>query len=528
MSEEQLLADCVKYSRLLGADPTLVLHGGGNTSVKTIGTDITGKQQEIMHVKGSGHDLAKISEAGLNPLRRTRLLELAALNELSDVEMVNEVRQAGVVPDAPRASVETLVHAVIPSRFVLHTHADTVVTLTNASLSDERIHEILGPGVEVLPYCKPGFDLAQEMKRVMSEASVNSVDAVVHRHHGLFTFHDDGGRAYERHLELVGRARRAIVVPSHATKPHTSSGTEARANFTKKLAELRRKVSMVAGQPMMLRQHTDPQAMNFINRPDLASVTKRGTATLEHVIRTKAEPCLGLDVTDYGRRYRQRFEHHSQRHPASLTMLDPAPRVILDRELGLVVVGRTEKEMDIVEDIYRHTMAIIESAQRIGQYRSLNDKDLFDIEYWELEQAKLTAERSSPALTGEVVMLGGENSPQEYQSTVYALRSAGATVITTDRQDGPEAVHEIVRRFGGIDIVITSDEDDPQWWDEAEPLLALSPRGARSVKHGTAAGQTWAKVIYRGGASQISVPDGEELGLVLTQLCTSLAPISPL
>ena len=522
MSTEQQdrdLAEIVRVSRELGADPALVLHGGGNTSVKSMGTDITGSPVELVLVKGSGWDLGTIEAPGFAPLRRDRLAELLALDALDDVTMVNELRQASLDASAPVASIEALLHAYLPGRVVLHSHADAIVALTNSGASDAELVEVLGERVLVLPYVMPGFPLA----RLVAGTDVSGVDAVVLRHHGLFTFADDGDAALARHRELVALASAHLGDPEWG-----SPGAVAPAAGTpEELARLRRDISAAAGAPQLLRQTRSARGAEFAARPDAARLVSRGTATPEHVIHTKRTPLVGRDVEAFAADYRAYFARNRDRAEQTATELHPAPRVVLDPELGLLVSGGNVRELRVAGDIALHTMDVIDAADRIGEYGSITEAESFDIEYWSLEQAKLAGRRALP-LSGEVAIVTGAASGIG-RAAAEALLAAGAAVVGIDLNpevatqhagdswrgvtgdvSAPEvlalAVDTAAREFGGLDIVVVaagifppsqelSALDDEVWerafrvnttavarlFRAAHPLLALSPAGGRVV-----------------------------------------------
>ncbi|GAA1638782.1 class II aldolase/adducin family protein [Georgenia ruanii] len=516
------LDQCVYVSRLLGSDPAVVLHGGGNTSVKTLARDVTGEPVGLVHVKASGHDLGRITRAGFAPLRLDRLRELAALPALDDTTMVNELRCASIDAAAPTASIEALLHALLPFRFVLHSHADAVVTLTDTALPDAELRKMFGPDALVLPYCRPGFDLARRIAHELAARGGVPPSAVVLRNHGLFTFADEAKEAYQRHIGLINAAEERIarargeaagaVRGDTAHEPHGGGATHVppggavtggpadaapAGDHTEALAALRAELGRAAGFPVLVRAERDPEVDAFLALDNLAAVTRNGTATLEHVIRTKPWPLLGRDVGAFVREYEDRFSRFAPGYPEGLTALDPAPRVVLDAELGLVTVGRTPGELEAVRDIYRHTMRIIRDAEALGGYRSVGDADLFDIEYWELEQAKLRRGGERTPLEGQVavVIVAGNNDAEPVRA---ALAGAGAQVVSGGAQ--AQAISAAVAAWGGVDLVC-----------QVGATPGEAERGHRVLRHGWAGG---VEIVVSADAEGRSVvgPRGEVRG----------------
>ncbi|MEJ2691517.1 MAG: class II aldolase/adducin family protein, partial [Candidatus Thiodiazotropha sp.] len=374
----------VYSSRLLGSDPSLVLHGGGNTSVKLSETDLFGEPQEILYVKGSGWDLATIEAPGFTPVRMAHLLKLAGLDQLSDSEMVNQLKTHQTRASAPTASVEAILHALLPFKYVDHTHADAIVTLTNTPDGETRIRELFGDRVVVIPYVMPGFDLARAVAEQFPREAHSGTLGMVLMNHGLFTFGEDAKLAYERMIQLVDQAE--SYLDQHKAW-NLSPSAQEREIDPHAIAKLRREISQVTEFPVVLRSHRTESDMSFCQRADLAEISQRGPATPDHVIRTKRLPMLGDQVLDYVSDYQHYFETHAIDSRTPVEMLDPAPRVVLDPNLGLLSIGRSCRDADIVADIYRHTMEIIQRAELLGGWRALPADSIFEVEYWELEQA---------------------------------------------------------------------------------------------------------------------------------------------
>lgn len=509
-----VLGERVYTSRLLGVDPELVLHGGGNTSVKLRHTTVFGETVDALVVKGSGSDLSDIDESGFAWLRRDAVARLAGLDALTDTQMAEQLRLAELVAGGPAPSVEAILHALIPARFVDHTHADAVVTVTNTPAGAAGVREVYGRRVLVVPYVMPGFKLAKLFGEMLPAAG--DVEGAVLMNHGIFTWGGTAKDSYDRMIELVQVADQYVA--SHRRRRPTAPPPPSPDRIAR--ARLRRDISVAAGRPMVVQCHTDTEAMAFIAHPALAEVTQRGTATPDHVIRTKPWPLLGRDVDGYARRYGGYFERHGR--DRDLKQLDPAPRVVLDPDLGMCCAGGTSREAGIAADIYRHTMKVILDAEAIGGYQPAVIADLFDVEYWELEQAKLRRGAKPAPFAGEVALVTGAAGGIG-KACAAALMAEGAAVIgidvdpeikgglgganwlgvqadVTDGDAMQAALDAAVARFGGLDILVLNagvfppstriSDLQPDAWRRvmavnvdagadllaaAHPLLALAP-----------------------------------------------------
>jgi rhamnose utilization protein RhaD (predicted bifunctional aldolase and dehydrogenase)/NAD(P)-dependent dehydrogenase (short-subunit alcohol dehydrogenase family) len=446
----------VYTSRLLGAERALVMHGGGNTSVKLREPDVFGRVADVLYVKGSGSDLATITAAGFAPVRLAHLLELAALPELSDATMAEQLRLACTSADAPAPSVEAILHALIPARYVDHTHADALLSITNTPSGRAFVEDIYGDRVVIVDYVMPGFALARRCAAELKTQWRDETIGMVLLQHGLFSFGDSARESYDRMIELVTRAE-AFLAKSRAWDLATVDPDDDGAGRARTArATLRRDISIVAGAPMVVTTTSTPRTRAFLARPDALQLASRGPMTPDHVIRTKRVPMLGRDVEAYARDYRAYFDRHRVRSAQPLTMLDPAPKVVIDAELGLLTVGRTARDAAIGSDIALHTLDAIERANALEEWQALPEGDLFDIEYWELEQAKL-ARAGAPALfAGEVALVTGGASGIG-RATVEALRAQDAAVIALDRN--PVITESTTTDLLGIECDVTNEAE---------------------------------------------------------------------
>ncbi len=443
----------VYTSRLLGRDKTLVMHGGGNTSVKITEKNLLGEEEQLLYVKGSGWDLETIEAPGLSPVRLPHLLRLAGLDSLSDPQMVNELKTHMTRASAPTPSVEAILHAILPYRYVDHTHADAVITVTNTGDGAARIKEIYGDSVVVIPYVMPGFDLARLCAREFTAHAHAGTVGMVLLNHGIFSFGDSARESYERMIQLVSRAEQYLAQHGAWQLP-TPTGVMSFQPRRVALAELRRMLSMCVGTPVIMASHSDANSVAFANHPAVNRISQQGPATPDHVIRTKRLPLIGRDVDAYAKAYETYFNDHARAAKQPKTMLDPAPRVILDPQWGMLTVGRSAKDAAVVSDIYRHTMDIILRAEALGGYQALPAKDIFDVEYWDLEQAKLKQAGKPPPFSGEVVLITGAASGIG-RACVDAFLAQGAAVIGVDIHPDIETHHVGQRGFLGVECDVT-------------------------------------------------------------------------
>jgi rhamnose utilization protein RhaD (predicted bifunctional aldolase and dehydrogenase)/NAD(P)-dependent dehydrogenase (short-subunit alcohol dehydrogenase family) len=528
---------CAHFSRLIGADTNLVLHGGGNSSVKALRPDITGQDREAIYVKGSGWDMGSLEVPGLTPLDLPRLKQLLELKDLTDVDMMRELSAAKLDPGSPNPSVETLLHAFIPFRAVQHSHADVIVTLTNLAgmnSSDQVVRDIFGDEVIVIPYVMPGFDLAQEVRENWVSQFHDGTRGMVLLNHGLFTFGDDSATAYEMHMQLIQRAETWLEKEAPVDSRKENS-LPAEVLLTD-LARLRFQMSSIAGKPMIVRRHTDSEVTGFVQRDDYEDLANRGPLTPDHIIRTKRFPMVGAseDSLDrYVQDYESYVEEFRHRVRTEFTEIDPAPRIVLDPDIGMLAAGFTASDAQIAADIYHHTIPVLcRSEDHLGGYKALSGEELFDVEYWDLEQAKLRKSGKPPELSGTVSLVTGAASGIG-RACAEELKRLGSAVIGVDlnpeinkvfsgdnwigieadvtkAEEVEVAIKTGIERFGGLDIAVVAagifgnsapieSLDSEEWrrvmsvnvdsvqslFGSIGPLLALSPIGGRVVVIGS-------------------------------------------
>jgi len=440
------LALRVYTSRLIGQEASLVLHGGGNTSVKTTVKDDLGVDTEVLCVKGSGWDLGDIEPQGLPAVRLQPLQALRHLPTLSDEEMVNAQRTRLLDAQAPNPSVETLLHAFLPHKFIDHSHADAILSLVDQPDAERLCRDLYGDRFGIVPYVMPGFALSKLAAEVY-EANPN-VEGLLLLQHGLFTFGATAQESYERHVRAVTQAEELCA------KKRQDLAAAQRALPDVKLADIAptlRGLLCADGRRYVLHLRTSPAIRAFVDDANLDALSQVGCATPDHVIRTKRLPMLLRVPSTYGaaspaqlsahiagalQTFRANYVAYVQRQMAekSITVkpLDPDPRVILVPGLGMITVGATPSAASIAADIYEHTISVIRDAEVIGSYQALPERDIFEMEYWSLEQAKLGKSKPKP-LQGQVVIVTGA-ARGIGAATARAFAKEGATLYLVDRE----------------------------------------------------------------------------------------------
>ncbi len=484
----------VYTTRLLGRDPLLVLHGGGNTSVKTRARDDLGAEHEVIAVKGSGADMADIEPWGLPAVKLAPLRQLRVLEALSDEAMVNFQRLNLLDSTAPNPSVETLLHAFLPPKFVDHTHAASVLAVVDQPDGDELAREVYDGRMGIVRYIAPGFGLAKAAAEVFEQKP--DVEGLILHKHGIFTFGETAREAYERMIEMVSLAEsrlrqgRPIVFPSRQIADTVVSAADVAPLIRGACA-----IKKEGEEPIRFITdfRTAPEILDYVNGAELAAYSQRGVVTPDHIIRTKNKPlvvpppeagkldefarALRETVAGFVADYDAYFARENAAAGNTKTKLDGAPRVVLVPGIGLFGLGRTAKDASIAADLAENTVKVVTDAEAIGRYEPLPESDLFALEYWSLEQAKLKGAVVKP-LTGQVAFVTGAGAIGAATAKALAAQGAAVAILDIDGEAAKKAAAAIkglgiecdvtkpeqvraafaltCERFGGVDIVVSN------------------------------------------------------------------------
>lgn len=493
------LALRVYTTQLLGRDPKLVLHGGGNTSVKTTMTDLVGDVAEVLCVKGSGWDMATIEPAGMPAVRLDALRSLRARDAMADDDMVRVQRASLLDPMAPNPSVETLLHAFVPHVYIDHTHSAAVLGLIDQPDGPARARDVYGERMGIVPYILPGFGLAKNSADVF-DADPNVIGLILEKH-GIFTFGANAREAYERMIEMVTRAedalrqnRKAVFVS--AQLPQAVASLTEVAPIVRGACALPDDKNEGGWSRLILDFRASDAILNFVNGQDVADYSQRGVITPDHTIRTKNWP-LVLPAPHAGKasdfatatrqavdafvaHYRDYFARNNARVGGNRIILDPTPRVVLVPGLGLFGLGTNAKAAAIAADLAEAAVETISNAEAVGRFESISEAEMFDCEYWPLEQAKLGAAKPLP-LAGQIAVITG-GAGAIGAATAQAFAKAGAEVALLDRDLAAAqaqaktiggaalalecdvtdagsvraAFAQVVARFGGVDMLVSN------------------------------------------------------------------------
>ncbi|HEY5217981.1 MAG TPA: bifunctional aldolase/short-chain dehydrogenase [Pseudolabrys sp.] len=491
------LALRIYSTQLLGRNAKLVLHGGGNTSLKTTARDLFGADVAVLRVKGSGWDMAAIAPAGMPAVRLEPLRALRARAALSDDEMAHVQRAFLLDPQAPSPSVEMLLHAFMPAKFIDHTHATAVLSLIDQPDAEALCAEVFGARLGFVPYVMPGFGLAKKAAQVFDANP--KVDGLILDKHGIFTFGADARESYERMIELVTLAEARLTKNrkafTSAKLPPQIAPLSDVAPILRGACALRDAGGEGAHRRPILAFRSSDAILSYVNGQEVARYARAGVVTPDHVIRTKAWPLLVAapeagSLGDFKTAahkaaqtfiadYTATFERNKAR-TSGAAMHDPAPRVVLVPGLGLFGLGASAKDAGVAADLAEAAVEGITDAEAIGRFTSITEADMFDCEYWPLELAKLGARKALP-LQGQIaVITGGAGAIGAATAREFAEAGAavalldldvaaasrqaeaigGAAIATacdvTDAASVRDAFNAVVAAFGGVDLLVSN------------------------------------------------------------------------
>ena len=484
------LALRVYTTRLLGRNKELVLHGGGNTSVKTKIKDIDGKKYNVLCVKGSGWNMADIEPAGLPAVKLEPLLSMKKKKYLSDENMVSFQKKNLIDIKSPNPSVETFLHAFLPFKFVDHTHADAVLNVTNRPGGLNFCKKVFGNKVSVVPYVMPGFMLAKRIDEIYSKNT--DINCLILMNHGIFTFANDAKEAYDLMIQYVSRAERAVK-KLKIKKIKQIKKISPEFNVHEIVPIIRGLLSENKDQKFVVNYRLNKHLKYFINGKNVRSYSAKGTATPDHVIRVKPFPLIitpkkNSSIEEFRKTAKKAFENYRKKYiqyfnlnvkkvKEKKVMLDTSPRVILVQNVGMFSVGKDLNAARIAGDLTETNAKVISSVEETSSYKFIPEKDFFDVEYWSLEQAKIKKQKK--LLEGNVVVVTGSTGTIGFE-TYKMFKSYGAEVVlldydlerlkevqskikdlciycdVTNKKSVKNAFKQICEKFGGIDILVSN------------------------------------------------------------------------
>lgn len=498
------LAIGLYLASLIGAEDELVLHGGGNSSVKTLHTNLLGEQLNAIYVKASGYNMAFIEPDGYTGLDLDYLKKLHALSALSDADMVNEFRTHILDARAATPSIETLVHVFIPHKFVDHTHADAILALTNQQDGEKLVRKALGEKVVILEYVTPGFKLAKAVAEALGKNP--AAEALVLMHHGLVTWGNTARASYGKTIDLTSKAERYLE--QHARHPLVCHNPTPMALAEQRLAGIapvvRGLLANRTGDPdhrwakVILRPLITPDVLSFVDSDRAREVALTPPLTSDHLIRTKAlylwveapafddpnrlREQFAKAIQEYAASYDAYIERHAGEMPPGVDRMDSFPRVILVPGLGALCSGKDAAAADINRDIAAHTLAIKAQIAAMGPYCGLDERDLFAMEYRTLQHTKLQGGQALPLarqvalITGAAGAIGsgiaeelleqgchvaltdlpgdGLTRLAEEFKTRFGPKVLAAPLDITDPASVAEGFGTVIRTWGGIDLIV--------------------------------------------------------------------------
>ena len=476
------LALRIYTTHLLGKNPKLVLHGGGNSSVKSVGKNLYKKDVNLIYVKGSGWDMSNLNELGMPGLELNPLLETIKLYELNDNDMVNLLRSNLINANAPNPSVETLLHAYLPFKFVDHTHSNAFLSILNQPNSQSLIKKIFGNKLGIVPYIMPGFSLAKECFKVFKKDE--KVQGLALINHGIFTFGNTAKQSYERMINFVSDVENYISKNKIKLKTHI---TKSKITVSDIVLSIRKSFSSYSNSKWILKFHNDNDDRTIASTQNLNNILNKGPVTPDHVIRIKSKilfisknKYLKIDeeIKKYCLSYKKYFLKNKN-FVNNCKIIDPLPRIIVLEGIGIVSSGKKLKDQKISYDVFKSMASSVLDAERIGRFKSIVEKDIFKMEYWPLERVKLDNAKAQSLDGNNVIITGGGGTIG--MAIAKKFRQEGANIILIDKkydmdlleknnlrdcfivnadltnnQKLKKIVEKIVLNFGGIDILISN------------------------------------------------------------------------
>jgi len=484
------LALRVYTTRLLGRNSELVLHGGGNTSVKTSIKDIDGKKYEVLCVKGSGWNMGEIEPEGLPAVKLDPLLSLKNKKYLSDQDMVSYQKRNLINIKSPNPSVETFLHAFLPFKYVDHTHADAILKITNRPGGLNFCKKVFGNKVAIVPYVMPGFMLSKKVNEIYSKNP--KINCLILMNHGIFTFSNDAKEAYSLMIKYVSQSEKAIKnLKVKKIKQIKNYSTKFKAH---EIAPIIRGLSSSNNdQKFIVNYRLNKDLKYFMNGKNVRSYSSRGTATPDHVIRVKPFPLIitpkkNSSINDfkitakkafsnYRKKYINYFNTNKNKVKGKKVMLDTSPRVVFVQNVGMFSIGKDLNGAKIAGDLANTNAKVISSVEETSSYKFIPEKNFFDVEYWSLEQAKI--KKAKKLLEGNVVVITGSTGAIGFE-TYKIFKSYGAEVVLLDynlqriknlqskvkelcihcdvrnKKNVKKAFDQICEKYGGVDILISN------------------------------------------------------------------------
>ena len=477
------LALRIYSTHLLGNNPELVLHGGGNTSVKSIKKNLFGKDKDVLFVKGSGWDMSNLNERGLPGLYLDPLVKTLSLKKMSDEKMVNYLRSNLLDSSSPNPSIETLLHAYLPFKYVDHTHSNAILSLVNLDNSKEILNKIYKDKIAIVPYVMPGFELAKLCHMVISKN--HKVEGLILLNHGIFTFGSSAKQSYDRMIKLVTLAENFLNKQKKLIKYNINN---KKINITDVQLCIRNLYHYFTNKRWIIKFNNKVEDVKFTNRKDLFNLFNKGPVTPDHVIRIKSEPLIipnkhlssSKMISNHINAYIKKYKNYFKKYKKNITnskIADPLPRIIILEGIGFLSIGLNKKEMQVSYDIFDAMKKVIIKANLVSKFKSINNTDIFKMEYWPLERAKLNNQNTKKFNGNVAVITGGAGKigsaiankfinenievillDKNFKNLDINIKKKCLCIVCdlTNNSQINKALNKILKLFGGIDILIAN------------------------------------------------------------------------